>query len=579
VRALTPLLLLVAFGCKGDSDAGAGKSTTDGPGTTTATPKPTTQPGETQSDPCEGAPAGTAAMSSATPYSTIQAAVDAAGAGTTAIAVCAGTWSEDLVVGGEGELRLTGAGIDASTIQGTGAGPVLTVRTTAPIILDGLTLTGGVGEYGGGIDAREAVDLQLTRVRLSGNRAQFGGGLLIGAGGATLTEVELSGNTADDYGGGLAIDLDGVATLSHTLIDGNTALYGGGAFGFPGAELHGSDTAVQDNTATTGGGIYLWEGALSGVTLSGNSAATTGGGLYMLNGGALSQVTVTGNTAQQGAGVAAVDDAEALPNTWSDVVVSDNDAIAAATTGPSAYGGGVYLVDSAVIADDTVEVSANRSEFGGGLFLRDATWSGGTITGNDADEGGGIYVSSSDSSSVVGGVLIEGNTATVSGAGVSSRSAASTVTNAVVTGNASGDRAGGVYAAGLGTLDLVDCEVSANTAVERGGGLYLHNDVRLTADGLVLADNHALRGAGAYVNAAGASLVMRGGELLRNGDTDTVSGGGVRIQIGSYEAAIVDFGQFLDANAPDDIYLGDSFESVTDLGPGVSIACDVSACR
>jgi hypothetical protein len=243
-----------------------------------------------------------------------------------------------------------------------------------------------------------------------------------------------------------------------------------------------------------------------------------------------------------------------------------------------AYGGGIYLVDAVVSADDTVEVSSNQSDRGGGLFLRNSAWSGGTISGNTAEEGGGIYLSSTGLSSRVDAVVVTANTATVSGAGISIRSETAVLSSAVISDNTSDDRAGGVYAAGLGTLDLLGCEVSGNTAAERGGGVYLHTDVVLTADALILAGNDALRGAGAYVNAAGAQLVMQGGVISQNGSSDTVSGGGVRVQLGSYEAVDVAFGELADSNQPDDLYLGESFETLTGLGAGVSLACDAYAC-
>src|SRR5438094_167074 len=77
---------------------------------------------------------------------------------------------------------------------------------------------------GGGVENYDAMD--LTNVVISGNSADSGGGIY-NAGTLTLTNVVISGNTSLDVGGGIYNDR-GTVYLSNVTITGNTAGTGGG---------------------------------------------------------------------------------------------------------------------------------------------------------------------------------------------------------------------------------------------------------------------------------------------------------------------------------------------------------------
>jgi hypothetical protein len=65
-------------------------------------------------------------------------------------------------------------------------------------------------------------------------------------------------------------------------------------------------------------------------------------------------------------------------------------------------------------------ISSNTADSGGGVYVSDSgtfTMSGGIISSNTADSGGGVYVSGSGTFTMSGGV-ISGNTANFNGGGV-----------------------------------------------------------------------------------------------------------------------------------------------------------------
>jgi fibronectin-binding autotransporter adhesin len=139
----------------------------------------------------------------------------------------------------------------------------------------------------------------------------------------TGTQLELTDKTGTETitapkagvtvsGGGLSrvFQVDGgvAATISGMTITGGSAANGGGLENLAGTVTL-TNCTVSGNTASTecGGGLYTFNGTLSltNCTVSGNYAYNAGGGLYSLNGTAsLSKCTVTSNYGFFGGGVA-----------------------------------------------------------------------------------------------------------------------------------------------------------------------------------------------------------------------------------------------------------------------------------
>ncbi|MGJ8642878.1 MAG: beta strand repeat-containing protein [Luteolibacter sp.] len=225
--------------------------------------------------------------------------------------------------------------IDASalangiTIDAAGSSRVFEINPGSTVSMNSLTLTGGNAtgnspvNFGGAIYSDHAT-LSLTACTLSGNSADFGGGIFSngfeGSATLSLTACTLSGNSAQFEGGGIFSNGGdgGSATLSLTActLSGNFAnTSGGGIFsnGFEGsATLSLSACTLSGNSADFGGGIFS-EGrdsgsatlSLTACTVSGNSGTNTGGGIYNIGSSgsatlSLENTILAGNTATTG---------------------------------------------------------------------------------------------------------------------------------------------------------------------------------------------------------------------------------------------------------------------------------------
>ena len=155
----------------------------------------------------------------------------------------------------------------------------------------------------------------------------------------------------------------------------------------------------------------------------------------------------------------------------------------------------------------------NRDGFG-----TDMEMSGGTITGGNAENGGGIFVAN-------------GSTCTISGG---------TVTNNKATNG------GGVYVDGGGALTVQsDAQITSNNATS-GGGVYVASGGSCTIDGGSITQNTATSGGGVYV-VSGNSCTIGGGTISDN--TATGDGGGVYFAEGSTGSLITGSDTFISENS------------------------------
>lgn len=217
------------------------------------------------------------------------------------IRIAPGRYSEQIVI--TKDLELIGTGGDEMTIiDGAGAGgSVVTIPNAVDATLDGLTVTGGVSNEGGGI--RVLGSLFLRNSTVSGNLVQSpyyaaaeGGGIFARGQGV---HVELENSTVRDnevvagkggtgQGGGVFVQ-DGTLVIRNSTIDGNRA-----------------NAQYKPSANTRGGGILVFRTSLimSGSTLSNNVIAGLGGGLYSLvSPFHVTNSTVSGNTALRGSAI------------------------------------------------------------------------------------------------------------------------------------------------------------------------------------------------------------------------------------------------------------------------------------
>ncbi len=224
-------------------------------------------------------------------------------------------------------------------------------------------------------------------------------------------------------GGGLSrvlqVDAGVTASLSGLTITGGSAASGGGLYNDGGTTTL-TNVTLSGNTAGTNGGGLLSQGGtttLNNVTVSGNTAGTNGGGLFSQGGTiTLTDVTVSGNSSGADGG------------------------------GLSSRGGTTTLTN--------VTISGNSaSESGGGLYGSGGTTTltNVTVSGNSASEsGGGLYASGGTTK--LTNVTVSGNSASVSGGGLFSEGGATTLTNTIVAGQTTG---GDVSGAVLGSFNLI----------------------------------------------------------------------------------------------------------------------------
>jgi hypothetical protein len=368
-------------------------------------------------------------------YWSIQDGIDAAPDGGT-VGICDGTWFENLRV--DRDIVLEGMGADVSIVDGSEAGPVVSVAPGFVLTVRRLTLQHGVGEVeagfgssntiGGAIQAYRANALVVESSAIRSSTAQTGAGIMgPGRGDVTLLDTIVSDNTAENTGGGAYLPVEGVsaidiqdceftgntsgsdgggftiyatgfnvgatATITDSLLDGNVVgpdRHGcGGAFWsyHPGLTLHG--VTISNNVAPDGGGACTWDNATADDKTEIVDNATYegghGGGIFALA-GFWRYGHVEGNTAAYGGGVVL------QVGEGRDLVVEGNHAFRA--------GGGVWLDYGAALRDS--QVSGNDSaDVGGGLYVTyytdvAASAAGCVVDGNVATNGGG-------------GAMLEGN--------------------------------------------------------------------------------------------------------------------------------------------------------------------------
>jgi hypothetical protein len=182
------------------------------------------------------------------------------------------------------------------TIQRDSAGPVVIDNPThsdrifeidgGDVTLDGLAISGGSANFGGGISAGYTT-LTVSNSTISGNSADgyasSGGGVLLQGGTLTVSNSTISGNSADGYassGGG--IEAGGTLTVSNSTISGNSAVGGGGIFTSD-SSLAVTNSTISGNSVSSvqpslGGGIYSYNSVVEIANSTLNDPQ--GGGIF-----------------------------------------------------------------------------------------------------------------------------------------------------------------------------------------------------------------------------------------------------------------------------------------------------------
>lgn len=192
-------------------------------------------------------------------------------------------------------ITIRGAGARDTIIDGNGLDRIFTVPFPGTAVeISDVTLTGGVATErelllvtGGGAIANQG-ELTLRRVTVTGNRADYGGGVFnTPSASAEIFDSTISGNVANLEGGGIRFDAYGLVVNS--TISGNTVL----------ATCCGELESYPGSRVGEGGGIDI-RGAgpvtIVNSTIVGNHAVIGGGGVTIATGyqGALGPVQGVG---------------------------------------------------------------------------------------------------------------------------------------------------------------------------------------------------------------------------------------------------------------------------------------------
>ena len=339
----------------------------------------------------------------ASPFDTIQAAIDAA-VDYDIIQLADGVYAEagnrDVSYKGKPVMVVSGNGTDRCVIdcQGNGRGFIFEGREDQRSVLRGVTIRDGDADRGGAIRC-DSSSPTILRCVLVGNKAHAGGALYSESSAPTVLNCTLKGNEASQ-GGGVANQASNLKMKNCLLISNYATVSGGGVW-----NCYNSDSAIDscrivgNSAATDGGGI--WNDGSSPVlrdcTLAGNRAVRDGGGYY----GSLSSPSFRNCT------------------------VSRNRAT---------KGGGLYNIYGTPQIERCL-IEGNRASDGGGIHNRgcNATIQNCTVVENSAIKGGGIH--NDTSSPTVQNCTVVDNDASDSGGGIYSEGGQPVIRNSVAWGN------------------------------------------------------------------------------------------------------------------------------------------------
>jgi hypothetical protein len=311
-------------------------------------------------------------------------------------------------------VNIIGPGASSLTITTTAAAglyDLFSVEGNGDAIISGLTVTKNR------IKTNNDGKFTLDGVTVSGSTGAYGGALYAANDGELeIIDSTFENNTATADGGAVYIYNDNDATISGSTFTNNETLYDGGAiYGQLVYDVTIVDCSITGNSAgDDGGGLSFYQEnpavlSITDTTIDANDAGNNGGGLNVEADGPLivniTNSTVSNNTAEASAGILFND--PAITATINNSTISANSALYG--------GGGVYVNSGSSLTVNQSTISANSSAStsldtgGGGIALGDntsvVTLSGSIVSGNSSGVAGaadfGLYSSlASDTASI-----------------------------------------------------------------------------------------------------------------------------------------------------------------------------------
>jgi CSLREA domain-containing protein len=187
-----------------------------------------------------------------------------------------------------GTLTINGLGANQLAVSGNNASRVFNVSGGTVSVINGIAITNGNTDFGGGI-------------RITGN--------------LTVNNAAIRNNTASNSGGGIRIDPGAAATVNNSTVSGNTSAATGG-----GIDTNGSAAITVTNS-----------------TISGNTATGSGGGIVNTGTLTMNSSTVSNNSSPLAAGFRNVSGTSNLNNTIIADSISGSDCVRDAGTINATY--------------------------------------------------------------------------------------------------------------------------------------------------------------------------------------------------------------------------------------------------
>jgi hypothetical protein len=427
-------------------------------------------------------------------------------------------------------VTLTNVTITKNSLDVSGKGGGLNVDSGARVNASGLVVSGNSAFFAAGIFIGNDCATNINRAMITDNRADYGAGIGVFAGGfATLTSSLISGNAASKWGGGLLVYSGAKATLQKVSFENNAAELGGGAVAYTQSSFTAIASKFVVNKASEyGGAIHLQTRAtvaLVHTRLQGNVAAAGGGGAHITSGASLS---VTGgelsgnNASQSGGGILC----EGGTYGGGNLSMTAGTAVTGNTCGT--LGGGVHLTGGcfAVLSNAAFRGNAagpqptsstsceKQGNAGGGAVAVDPHAASGRATTLVASE-----CSFTDNVAPDGGAVIVTDTCK-GGADCQKYGAQVHLTASVVSGN-----------------KAIGCQYTATSTsgggcasqgrLGSGGGIYAASGVVSLSAGTAVEGNVATASGGGVQCQGAASLAVAGRSTRVDGNVAGDTGGGV----------------------------------------------------
>lgn len=441
---------------------------------------------------------------------------------------------------------------------------------------------------------------------LSGN-----GGAMNVAGELVVDYAKFTGNTASSKGGAIYAyyseleNIVRIVRLKSGVFSENSAPRGGAlALGkgdavSTGAKVEIGNVTFENNTALhTSSGKYGYGGAVhidnastvnvyGSATFADNTADENGGAVYATKQSLFTANVETGKTVTFRGNVVNNGNGGAIYNSNSVITLAANGgAVLAENNVATAGNGGAFAVHSqgtlklyGVTAQNNTATAGNGGAlyvYGASAVVGDETYTAvSTFSGNQAEKGGAVYISTTDTVSVdvdVYEMIVTGNSATGGGGAVyitvHADATDTTATTATLDAsvlrmqnNTSGGNGGAMYVYTSATVNVGELYAEGNSTADGkyGGVAYVSGGASCTIGNIVASGNTASKGGCLYLTTTGTALTLNGGDIT--GNTATATDGGNAIWVNSTGSVLtVKTGTVY---AADDILGKDGFEILT----------------